>query len=109
MTSLVREEITGRRLGKLGAALMIPGLRALKKRIDPDSYGGAPLLGVEGIAIICHGGSSAKAILSAVDLAADYVDNGLTPGLREAIGCHRDLFAAAKADPEIVRKHHQEL
>jgi len=108
LTSLVREEIVGRRLGKLGALLMAPGLRALKRRLDPDSYGGAPLLGVEGIAIICHGGSSAKAILSAVDLAAHYIDRGLTPGLREAIDSHRDLFAAAKSGgDESVRKSNE--
>ncbi len=108
LASLVRDEITGRRLGKLGAALMTPGLRALKRRIDPDSYGGAPLLGVEGIAIICHGGSTAQAIVSAVELAAHYIDNGLTPGLREAISSHRDLFAAAKGEAEPVRKGHEE-
>jgi len=109
LTTYVREEIGGRRLGKIGAALMAPGLRALKRRIDPDSYGGAPLLGVEGIAIICHGRSSANAILSAVDLAAHYIDRGLTPGLRESIGAHRDLFAAAKSsESDPVRKGNTE-
>ncbi|MCA9660062.1 MAG: phosphate acyltransferase PlsX [Myxococcales bacterium] len=100
LIQLVREEIGGRRLGKIGAALMVPALRSLKKRIDPDSYGGAPLLGVDGIAIICHGGSTAKAMVSAIDLATRYVDQGLTPGLHEAIRGHAELFAAAKGEGE---------
>ena len=47
---------------------------ALKKEIDYSEYGGAPLLGVDGVVIICHGRSTAKAIKNAVKVAAHYVN-----------------------------------
>ncbi|MCB9702723.1 MAG: phosphate acyltransferase PlsX [Myxococcales bacterium] len=98
LIGIVRQEVEGRRLSQLGALLMRPSLSAIKRRMDPDNYGGAPLLGVDGIAIICHGGSTPRALVSAIDVAASYVDRDLTPGLREAVRAHRELFAAAKAD-----------
>lgn len=55
----------------IGGALMIPAARALKRRTDYDETGGAPLLGVNGIAIICHGSSNEKAIMNALRVAAE--------------------------------------
>jgi phosphate acyltransferase len=51
---------------KLGAALLLPQLRAFKKRLDYAEYGGAPLLGVDGVCIKSHGSSSARAIRSSI-------------------------------------------
>jgi glycerol-3-phosphate acyltransferase PlsX len=44
----------------------------MKKRLDYSEYGGAPLLGVKGVCIICHGGSNANAIKNAVRVAAEF-------------------------------------
>jgi phosphate acyltransferase len=60
-------------LTQIGAFLSLPAFRALKKEIDYSEYGGAPLLGVNGVCIICHGGSSAKAIKNAIREAAEFV------------------------------------
>ncbi len=60
-------------LTQLGALLSLPAFNALKKEIDYSEYGGAPLLGVNGVCIICHGGSSAKAIKNAIREAAEFV------------------------------------
>ncbi|MEZ4453651.1 MAG: phosphate acyltransferase PlsX [Nannocystaceae bacterium] len=92
-----REAIGGRRLSMVGAALMKPSLRALARRLDPDTVSGAPLLGVDGIAIICHGGATPKAIVGGIELADRYIVQGLGSGLRDAIDRHKPLFAAAKA------------
>jgi glycerol-3-phosphate acyltransferase PlsX len=54
---------------RLGSLLLAPGFRRLKKRLDYEEYGGAPLLGVDGVVIICHGSSSAKAIKNAIGVA----------------------------------------
>src|SRR5262249_28792350 len=62
VVDFLRHEILGSRMGKLGALLLRNAFRRLKGKIDYDEQGGAPLLGVNGIAVICHGGSSAKAI-----------------------------------------------
>ena len=60
-----------RRIGKrlqynIGAYLLRPAFRRLKKTFDYAEYGGVPLLGVNGVVIICHGGSSPKAIRNAI-------------------------------------------
>jgi glycerol-3-phosphate acyltransferase PlsX len=87
--AMVREEI-GRAglLARLGAALMIKPLRRLKRRTDYAEYGGAPLLGVDGVALICHGGSNARAIASAIRVADAFAHNGLREETTAAIaGC----------------------
>jgi glycerol-3-phosphate acyltransferase PlsX len=53
----------------LGALLVKPAFSEIKKRYDYQEYGGVPLLGVNGISIICHGNSSAKAIKNAIHVA----------------------------------------
>lgn len=64
--TLLRREIASRPLAKLGYLLALPAFKAFKKKVDYSEYGGAPLLGIEGTGIICHGGSNAKAIMNAV-------------------------------------------
>jgi phosphate acyltransferase len=59
---------------QIGAFLSMPAFKALKKEIDYSEYGGAPLLGVNGVCIICHGGSSSKAIKNAIREAAEFVN-----------------------------------
>jgi len=58
---------------KLGLWLLKPHLRALKKSFDYSEYGGAPLLGVDGAVIICHGRSGARAIMNAIGAAAQAI------------------------------------
>ncbi len=54
-----------------GAICLSGALRSMKKRLDPDIYGGAPLLGVNGTVIITHGSSSHKAIFHAIRVSAE--------------------------------------
>src|SRR5262249_53988110 len=65
-----REEIAAGARGKLGGLLIRPAARRLRARLDPETYGGAYLLGLRGIAVIAHGNSSRRAIANAVRLAA---------------------------------------
>ena len=60
---------------KAAAEVLMPGLLPLYSQLDPDSYGGAMLLGVDGVCIISHGSSSATAIVNAVRVAADMVEH----------------------------------
>src|SRR5262245_15855498 len=71
----LREEITATTTGKLGGLLIRPAARRLRHRLDPDTYGGAYLLGLRGLAVIAHGNSSRTAIANAIRLAAHGVDN----------------------------------
>jgi phosphate acyltransferase len=65
-----RTEITATTAGKLGGLLIRPAARRLRRRFDPDTYGGAYLLGLRGLAVIAHGNSSRAAVANAVRLAA---------------------------------------
>jgi glycerol-3-phosphate acyltransferase PlsX len=70
---MLRREISRRFLARIGYILARPAFRAFKKRIDYAEYGGAPLLGIQGTGMICHGGSNAKAIMNAIGMARESV------------------------------------
>jgi phosphate acyltransferase len=74
----LRAEITSTTLGKLGGLLIRPASRRLRRRLDPDTYGGAYLLGLRGLAVIAHGNSSQTAIANAIRLAARGVEHDVT-------------------------------
>ena len=74
----LRDEITATTLGKVGGLLIRPASRRLRRRLDPDTYGGAYLLGLRGLAVIAHGNSSRTAIANAVRLAARGVEHDVT-------------------------------
>jgi len=71
----LREEITATPSGKLGGLLIRPASRRLRRRLDPDTYGGAYLLGLRGLAVIAHGNSTSTAITNAIRLAARGVEH----------------------------------
>lgn len=64
--SALRDAFTADLRGRAGAALLMPKLASLKRRMDYSEYGGAPLLGVDGVCIKSHGASKAPAIRSAI-------------------------------------------
>lgn len=69
---MLKREIADVATGRLGYLLMKPALRNFKKKTDYAEYGGAPLLGINGTCIICHGRSSAKAIRNAIKVASEF-------------------------------------
>jgi phosphate acyltransferase len=82
----LREEITATVAGKLGGLLIRRGARRLRERLDPDTYGGAYLLGLRGLAVIAHGNSSRRAIANAIRLAARGVENDVVGKLTQNLG-----------------------
>ena len=79
-------------LEKLGALLMKPALRRFRRKTDYAETGGAPLLGVEGVAIISHGGSDARAIRNAISAARRFAQVDLARELRQAVSDHAFLW-----------------
>ena len=71
----LRDEISATRRGQLGGLLIRPAARRLRTRLDPDTYGGAYLLGLRGLSVIAHGNSSSAAIANAIRLAARGVEH----------------------------------
>jgi len=83
--ALVREEVTADLRSRAGALLLKPAFRRLQRRLDYSEVGGAPLLGVNGITIISHGRSSAKAIRNALRVAGDCVRSRVLDNIRDGI------------------------
>jgi glycerol-3-phosphate acyltransferase PlsX len=80
-----REEITATTRGKVGGLLIRPAARALRERLDPETYGGAYLLGLRGLVVIAHGNSSRTAIANAVRYAARGVQGHVVERLGERL------------------------
>lgn len=72
LSLMLREELSSRTLSKIGYMLVKPSLKAFRKKVDYAEYGGAPLLGIQGTVMICHGSSSPRAIMNAIKMAYDY-------------------------------------
>ena len=83
MFQVIMEEF--KTLDPKAAAPLGPVLKELRRRHDAEEYGGAPLLGVDGIVIICHGNSSARAITNALRAAATYARQQVNRTIIEAV------------------------
>jgi glycerol-3-phosphate acyltransferase PlsX len=83
ITSLVKEGVGHNPLSRLGAAMMKPVFRDIRRSLDYAEYGGAPLLGINGVVIIGHGGSSARAIKNAILAAERFVSSGINSKIKE--------------------------
>ena len=82
---VMEEEIKRRPMAVLGALLAKSALREVKSRLDYSEYGGAPLLGVDGVVIIGHGRSNAKAIKNMVRVGKEAVEKGMLEAIKEGI------------------------
>ncbi len=69
ITSMIEAEVKKSPLTRLGALLMKNAYINIHRTLDYAEYGGAPLLGIDGVAVVCHGGSSSKAIRNAINVA----------------------------------------
>ncbi|WP_418765059.1 phosphate acyltransferase PlsX [Mailhella sp.] len=94
---LKRELLNNGVLPRLGAFLSMKAFQNFKKMVDYAEYGGAPLLGLKGIAIVCHGKSNVKAITSAVTMANTYVVKGTQQRLVETISANEELTSYGRS------------
>jgi len=93
---ILKQELTSRPITKVGALLSKPAFNSIKRRLDYREYGGAPLLGVDGVVIIGHGRSDAKAIRNGIRLAAQAVENGIVEAIRQGMAG----YEASEPEPE---------
>ncbi len=100
LLQLVKETILqGGYMAKLGGLLIMPAMQKLKNKLDYAEYGGAPLLGVDGGFMICHGSSRARAIESAVRAAKEFSEQRVVEHIRENLireGLTNDTSDSAK-------------
>lgn len=81
----LRTEAESSLRGKIGGLLIRPGVRHLRERLDPETYGGAYLLGLRGLVVIAHGSSSRVAIANAIRLAAVGAEHRVVERLEERL------------------------
>jgi glycerol-3-phosphate acyltransferase PlsX len=82
----LRDEIPRTWPGKLGGALIRGRVREIRKRIDWREFGGAPLLGINGVDVVAHGRSDARAMKNAIRVTRDAVENELVGKIRAEVG-----------------------
>ena len=70
--------------------MVLPALAPLANEVDPDTYGGAVLLGVDGVCVISHGSSGRRAVLNAVKVAHHAASDKLVARIEAAIASGRD-------------------
>jgi glycerol-3-phosphate acyltransferase PlsX len=81
----IKQEVGKSITTMLGAAMMMPAAKRVKARTDYDEYGGAPILGLNGVVIKAHGRSNKKAYMNALRVAAECYNLGLVRRLREEL------------------------
>ena len=77
---------------KLGGLLIKPVFDGIKQRYDYEEHGGTPLLGVNGIAIICHGSSGEKSFINSILLAKKSIDNNLIDYTKSELAAHLKAY-----------------
>jgi glycerol-3-phosphate acyltransferase PlsX len=82
INSLIKEEVARRPLSRVGAAFMKPAFDGVKRTLDYAEYGGAPLLGINGVVVIGHGGSSPRAIKNAILAAEKFAVRGINEKIK---------------------------
>lgn len=85
LAAMIKAELGRDLRSRLGALLSRPAFARFKKRVDYTEWGGAPLLGINGAAIICHGTSPPKAIKNAIRVAAEWVQRNVNEHIKAAL------------------------
>ena len=99
---LLRQGIQASWRSRLGGLLLKPALKGIVKRLDYTEYGGAPLLGVDGVCIIAHGSSNAKAIKNAIRVAMESVQVDLPGVIAEMVQTRTQKKRKDKMRPGIL-------
>jgi glycerol-3-phosphate acyltransferase PlsX len=90
------KEIGDRKLLRIPLLFLLPSLKRMKRRFDYAEYGGAPLLGVNGVCIIGHGRSNAKAVSSAIRTAMESVDRDIINCIKTSLPSLEKIPAAGR-------------
>ncbi|MDR0291977.1 MAG: phosphate acyltransferase PlsX [Elusimicrobium sp.] len=96
--TMIKREVSKNPLALLGMWLAKPSLMNIKKVTDPDMAGGAPLLGIDGVALVSHGKSGQKAIFNAVKTAKKLVESGFVREIKEHLAGYKETFEKLEAE-----------
>ncbi len=90
MFEMIKRELYASLRTKIGALLAKPAFKRVHKQTNADEYGGSPLLGVNGVTIIAHGGASALAMKNALRMACETIRHEVNPHIIEAVKRHHE-------------------
>jgi glycerol-3-phosphate acyltransferase PlsX len=93
----LKHELYKSPITKLGALLAKSAFKAIRKKTSAEQYGGMPLLGVNGVCIIAHGGSSPIAVKNAIRMARESINHQVNPHIVEAVQLYHDQSSSAHA------------
>jgi glycerol-3-phosphate acyltransferase PlsX len=85
MLRMVKRELAANPIRKLGAALARNAFRTIKQRMDPDAYGGAPLLGLNGNVIKAHGAARERAIMNAIRVSIEAIEHHINDMIQQEV------------------------
>ncbi len=97
---MIKEEIKKSFLSKVGYLLSVKAFNNFKKKVDYAEYGGAPLLGIDGVGMICHGGSNAKAIKNAIRFAHEYAQKRVNQRMAEKLEENFPVYMQQRQAPK---------
>lgn len=98
MFKWLRQDLRASPIRQLGALIAKDAFKATKERGNYETYGGSPLLGLNGVCIIGHGASSARAVRNAIRVAAESVKHHVNPHIEEEMTRYAALFRGARAE-----------
>ena len=85
---MIKEKIMSKARYKIGAQMIQPALEEIRNQFDYEEHGGTPLLGLNGISIVCHGASTSKAIMNSILLAQKSVEKNIIEDMSKDIDQH---------------------
>ena len=97
---MIKREVKRRPLAILGALMSKGAFKAVKNHTNPDQYGGAPLVGVNGVAIIAHGKSNEIAIFNALKTAQKLVKKNFVEDVADKVAALKDVFAKIEQEQQ---------
>jgi glycerol-3-phosphate acyltransferase PlsX len=92
VTGWARKKMKRHPISQLALPLLRPALKDLVQELDYEEHGGSPLLGLNGIVVVAHGSSSARAIMNALSTAHRSVSENLISSIQQGIEAHLDIF-----------------
>jgi len=98
----LKSELMRTKIRMAGAWLARDAFRAIKKKSNPDEYGGMPLLGINGICIIAHGGSSPKAVKNAIRQGAESIRTQVNPHIIQEVHNYSSLCSTPTSSPRVI-------
>ncbi len=107
ISALLKEALTSSLQAKVGAAIAMPALKAMGRRIDPSSINGGPLLGLNGIVVKSHGGADAKGYANAIRIAVDLARSDYLTKVRDSLNRLPAALELPAVVPETVTEPSQ--